>query len=278
MKKFSIRTSRLLAGAAVAAAALFAACTADTEDVPVRVPLRFAVSMPEGWDDPDAARSATDKALPTRAESIADIGSFGVFAYVESPTGEHALYLNNVKVKRQTDGTYAPDENYYLRGGMKTIFFAYSPYDVNRTPEITCNVFDYDKTVLENWLTAVTSVEGGSTANITLKFSHALSYVTFKVTGNPGTFEKATITLSDVATKGTLAPDITNSKWKWTPSTESSFADKPLAYYLMIPQTFSETPTATLKSTDNKSKSTSITYDDLTEWKENQSYTYEFKF
>ena len=290
MKKFSIRTSRLLAGAAVAAAALFAACTADTEDVPVRVPLRFAVSMPEGWDDPDAARSAVDKALPTRAESIADIESFGVFAYVESPRGEHALYLNNIKVNvtsETEDGDSYTCECegglYYLRGGMKTIFFAYAPYkNLGGKEEITYNVgentLNMPEPNMEDLLIAgPVEVEEGVDPIVSLTFSHALSKVTFKVSG---TETYSGFTLSNIATTGTLAPTFTDSnpKWSWstsTPDDETMFSGTLGTGYFMIPQSLAGTealegdPTIELTGTD---KTGTLTVD----WKPNNQYTYTF--
>ena len=269
MKKFSIRTSRLLAGAAMAAA-LFAACTADTEDVPVAaVPLRFSVSMPEGWDDLDAARSAADKTLPTRATPFMG-DSFGVFAYVKGSPSESPILYMNVEVKRREDGSYAPDENYYLRDGMETIFFAYYPYsdDVKDSKQIICNVVDNNK----DWLTAVTSVSATNEFDdgIALTFSHACASVT--LTSYNHLSDK--IALSEaVFTTGTLAPDITNSKWKWSPiSTAPKFENKSLAIsYYMIPQPFSVPPKATLTSFPN-----AVSIPGLSEWKENTAYTYYF--
>ena len=270
MKKFSIRTSRLLAGAAVAAA-LFAACTADTEDEPVAaVPLRFAVSMPESWNTPDAARSTADKALPTRADFTGN--SFGVFAYVKGSTSEESpiLYMNNVEVIKHMAGDdiyYAPKENYYLRGGMETIFFAYHPYkeEFGSLKQISCDVVN-DNT---DWLTAVASsttekVEGG----IALAFSHALSKVTFTVSETETSY--STFTLSSIATTGTLEPTFTDSnpKGSWSISTSkgTKFSGTLDGEYFMIPQSV-ENQTIGLTGTDKTRTLTGT-------WAANTQYTY----
>ncbi len=277
MKKFSIRTSRLLAGAAVAAAALFAACTADTEDEPVAaVPLRFSVSMPESWNTPDAARSAADKALPTRSDFTGN--SFGVFAYVKGSTSEESpiLYMNNVEVIKHMAGDdiyYAPKENYYLRGGMETIFFAYSPYDADVKNSITCDVVNHNT----NWLTAVASsttdkVDGG----IALAFSHACASVT--LTSHNDNYLSNTIALSDVFTTGTLAPAPAKSTWEWTTSSSSKdvpiFENQSLSkQYYMIPQELN-TPKATMANTGTWELMEGT--DAPQKWEKNKAYTYYF--
>lgn len=290
MKKFSIRTSRLLAGAAVAAA-LFAACTADTEDEPVAaVPLRFAVSMPESWNTPDAARSTADKALPTRAESIADIESFGVFAYVE---GNKSPYMDNVKVTAMGDGscTFGDGKSYYLPNGKSVTFYAYSPYGT-----LTYSVTNTTETG-ENLLIAgkAVSVTSDFTGEIALTFSHALSKVTFTVddqTTNKAYTDNPTFTLDKVVTSGTLKPNVGTTSdpfWIWGDTTSTEFSKKDVdVYYYMIPYDFTNenmhpnitfygtvgTDVFTAGPTDitNASKG-----DRIEKWEKNKTYTYEFQ-
>lgn len=273
MKKFSIRTSRLLAGAAVAAAALFAACTADTEDVPVRVPLRFAVSMPEGWDDPDAARSAADKVLPTRATPFTG-DSFGVFAYVE---GNESPYMDNVKVTKSDDSWIIEGgKSYYLPNGKSVTFYAYSPYNSELTSASIPDSITDDFTKGESLLIAgkTVSVESDFTGEIALTFSHAFSKVIFYATGT----SKTTFTLNNVVTKGTLEPDPANSTWKWILDSPSEIKDKLLGethFYYMIPYDFkTNPPQITITSTVNI---TEASKDRIEKWEKNKTYTYEFK-
>lgn len=282
MKKFSIRTSRLLAGAAVAAAALFAACTADTEDVPVRVPLRFAVSMPEDWDDPDATRSATDKALPTRTESIADIESFGVFAYVEGNTSEP--YMNNVKVTKSSDNTWSYEGDYYFLGGKSIIFFAYAPY-ANGTSSITVEGTNltYMGSSEDNpdLLIADTLVQ--PTDEVALEFSHALSKVIFKVSETEtetGTETYTGFTLSNIATSRTLEPKFAQDesdtpKWTWnlTSTTKGKFSGTLGTDYYMLPQERIESTITTTMTTEGES-TTDKTGTLTGTWAANTQYTY----
>ena len=260
MKKFSIRTSRLLAGAAVAAA-LFAACTADTEDEPVAaVPLRFSVSMPESWNTPDAARSAADKALPTRSDFTGN--SFGVFAYVEE---NESPYMDNVEVTVMDDGSCTfGDKSYYLPNGKSVTFYAYSPYGT-----LTYSVTNTTETG-ENLLIAgkAVSVTSDFTGEIALTFSHALSKVTFTVSETETSY--STFTLSSIATTGTLEPTFTDSnpKGSWSISTSkgTKFSGTLDGEYFMIPQSV-ENQTIGLTGTDNTRTLTGT-------WAANTQYTY----
>ena len=284
MKKFSIRTSRLLAGAAVAAAALFAACTADTEDEPVAaVPLRFSVSMPESWNTPDAARSAADKALPTRSDFTGN--SFGVFAYVEE---NESPYMDNVEVTVMDDGSCTfGDKSYYLPNGKSVTFYAYSPYGT-----LTYSVTNTTETG-ENLLIAgkAVSVTSDFTGEIALTFSHALSKVTFTVddqTTNKAYTDNPTFTLDKVVTSGTLKPNVGTTSdpfWIWGDTTSTEFSKKDVdVYYYMIPYDFTNEnmhPNITFYGTDGFTAGpTDITDasegDHITKWEKNKTYTYKF--
>ncbi len=294
MKKFSIRTSRLLAGAAVAAAALFAACTADTEDEPVAaVPLRFSVSMPESWNTPDATRSAADKALPTRAgETTPFTGdSFGVFAYVE---GNESPYMDNVEVTVTGDGscTFEDEKSYYLPNGKSVTFYAYSPYTEWTSASISYSVTNTTETG-ESLLIAgkTVSVTSGFDGKIALTFSHALSKVTFTVDDQTTNYAytNPTFTLSNVITSGTLKPNVSRGTtsdpfWIWGDTTLTEFGKNDVGVYYMIPYDFSgdgESPKIIIYGTNIETNKADITAaskgDHIAKWEKNKTYTYEFQ-
>ncbi len=187
------------------------------------------VEMPKG-----RGSSFTEGSIPSIGVSAVCYGN----AWPSDSTGMTPNFAHNLRLYKGTDG-WAPDADNRLRwtGSGRVKFYAYAPYSadfgtgegkyagsavhseaVSGLPSLTFSVYKDDVTKQVDLLEATADCSGSHNSSVALKFSHALTAVTFKTGDNMLAGKVTKIVLSGVHFKGT---SVIGSK-KWTTDDEAT--------------------------------------------------------
>ena len=215
---------------ALAATALFTACSNDEAVQPIDGSAAQGISFRLQGGTPETRATATTK---DNIDAFVVYGTDDVL-YDDGSHGPAGNIFNGVTVARQEGGgfDYSP-KKYYSNGATNAEFFAYSPVSANITASSidatdlysdasfyyvvkTPDLLNPGNTVQEDLLVAGTSVASPSGSAVDIDFKHALSRIFVKATN--ALEEDIIITklvLKNLASEGTLTgtPGV---PWAWT--------------------------------------------------------------
>lgn len=178
---------KLFLGLLAAAAVTFTACQKDEviNEVPQDQAIEFGTYV---------GRDAMTKGSIVELDEV-KTGGFGVYAYYTeesdfSTPGALPNFMNNTKVTYDTDWEYSPLKYWPNENGHKISFFAYAPYDANKTLSATnySPIITYE---VDNDITKHTDILYANAVKnqtkqiingkVKFEFFHALSRIGFNV-------------------------------------------------------------------------------------------------